>query len=1327
MGVAARFDADRDLSDNNSSAFRWLSTSFGAGDGEYGDAVELIYGELCDMGLLDHDPPAEMAPRKYKCLAFALAAMSMSRKWPSNTLPRPLWSLNGLYINYLMECDLCAVIKTRQGKAFVSHSGLNDDVEYLYSLTGMESAGRWPNGPMPLEHVVSVMNDQWRVHMKYLSTMEYPSLSGEQLLRTLPFVQYMIHISADSGSHTDTDSGAVYSSRASLVNQPWNVFQDPRDRRRNNKFMLAGGAQSHPLQQQPRLQLPRPLPQAARWHSTMLTSYPLVKWKMYTSATATPTNIETIRFNIFGHQPRGAVPLVQYVNGTYHIDMDVSKIEGQTNHHSYALLVIPNTDTTSPYHEPPYVVGHILFKQHNNRNMYFTEKGLPQQLLLEILIQGNKLHLQYKATLKELDQLQIMPAKQIVARVDTTAIPTTKPFSVLLGYTLLRDGFINQYYFCNEGSKALDMEDAGAMTKEYVGDAFLQVERPMEQQQRQQGGVTRNVHAGRNILQAERMGLPCVNSKAECVRRVVNFAKLAKWTRFEDKNFDPAQLQRELPVLSPKLHSLVSKINELDSADSSLPDGRLHKHFIFSDVTGGFGAKAVVSALLASGFELVYDNELRRVAPQKVGNGVALLVSSTLFSKTFSVNKRRALMADYNARPENVHGDMVRVIVADGGFKEGMDLFDVRYVHMLEPQSSPADTRQVIGRATRSCGQQGLVFQPNVGWPLDVFVYDALMLDGRTTVSSEALRLAGIDMTRFQLAERLEHVCKVAAVDAELTSPIHGVLPVDEDTEQGPTGMDIDAPPELRDMLERGFDSTCTKATLPLSVHTMLFAWLAGPGSRVPTRLLQRDANKRAALCKLAHTDPLYAQRLREAIVVGEEAYILRHKEAVVRNLDADPNYQMLPAPFKKAMTAMIMDAAKDGALVAAPELVDLFMGKGARKRLGENNPDLPPHLAGLRGHIQRLYAKRFTWPGSRFENGCVENNEPGQHTRTAKPGGITLNATQAFLSAYFRPGTDAKGMLIWHSVGSGKTCSAIATASRNFEAHGYTILWVTRSTLKNDMLKNLEGPLSCHMSSKTSSWLPSLSYRQFTNLLQNKNKLYDALVRRNGRDDPLRKTLVVIDEAHKLFGGTDLKALERPDVKKLHAALMRSYERSGEDSVRLLLMTATPWVHDPLEIIRLLNLMRTPGQQLPDNYIRFRTEYLDESGATFTPEGRHKLLSQLTGYISFLDRSRDARQFAQPRLHHVLVPLSNGTNGRPNVQDTAAKAKELKAVYERDLAECIAKGEGKRGTIKACKQLLAHLERAAKDVALVARTANRQSKNDVDQISALQRCFSKR
>jgi len=166
------------------------------------------------------------------------------------------------------------------------------------------------------------------------------------------------------------------------------------------------------------------------------------------------------------------------------------------------------------------------------------------------------------------------------------------------------------------------------------------------------------------------------------------------------------------------------------------------------------------------------------------------------------------------------------------------------------------------------------------------------------------------------------------------------------------------------------------------------------------------------------------------------------------------------------------------------------------------------------------------------------------------------------------------------------------------------------------------------------------MSYKQFSNMVEGKNSFYEELVKRNGKEDPLQKTLLIIDEAHKLYGGTDLSAQERPNMDKFHKALMNSYEKSGKDSVRLLMMTGTPITNDPMELIKLINLTKLQDKQIPDTFEEFAKIYLDEDGK-FTNKGKWKYLNDISGTVSYLNRERDARQFSQPVVTPVFVPLS--------------------------------------------------------------------------------------
>ena len=127
----------------------------------------------------------------------------------------------------------------------------------------------------------------------------------------------------------------------------------------------------------------------------------------------------------------------------------------------------------------------------------------------------------------------------------------------------------------------------------------------------------------------------------------------------------------------------------------------------------------------------------------------------------------------------------------------------------------------------------------------------------------------------------------------------------------------------------------------------------------------------------------------------------------------------------------------------------------------------------------------------------------------------------------------------------------------------------------------------------------------------------------------------------------------------------MKSYIHSGDESVRLLLMTATPITEGPMELIKLLNLCKLPEEQMPETFDEFSQEYLDEEGI-FTERGKTKYMNDISGILSYLNREFDVRQFAQPNVKFVL---SNMINNRlvdqfdvSNIKENKELAKKIKA-----------------------------------------------------------------
>jgi hypothetical protein len=673
----------------------------------------------------------------------------------------------------------------------------------------------------------------------------------------------------------------------------------------------------------------------------------------------------------------------------------------------------------------------------------------------------------------------------------------------------------------------------------------------------------------------------------DCVQKLGNFASYDNVYSFESGP-DHIPLTREiLASISPKCLKMIEEIEKQDEEDLRV-HGHRFKHFIYSGVKSS--TKLLATALmdvlgLQLGYTSKYSAKTRKVDRNwskirildndelalNMYNNLYLLNSIDVYEQPINVSMRKELLKRFNTRPENAHGEQVRFIVMDSGFKEGIDLFDIKYVHIFEPQLTMADQKQVIGRGTRTCGQKGLDFHPLYGWPLFINIYDSEIpeevrfgFDNAESVYALYMKTMGIDVRIINLKADMEKMYIEGAVDNELNE----------------------------------------------SVHSFKLPTLGGGGGKY------------------------------------------------------DDDYQHI-------LKQMPLD-----------RLVDILVNEQETIRL-------PQDHEGMRQYIRENYAD-YKWPDIVMENKCVGGGQQGVSQQgvtqqgvsqqgvsqqgvsqqgvsqqgVSQQGGAPLifTPTQDFVRMYMTPKLDRKGMILVHSTGSGKTCSAIAAASSSFDEQGYTILWVTRSTLKADIWKNMFDQV-CNDSIRTmvrfgvkipddqpgrmkllsKAWaIRPMSYKQFSNMVSGKNSIYQQLVKRNGAVDPLRKTLVIIDEAHKLYGDSGMTTIEKPDMNAFYESVMKSYEVSGSESVRLLIMTATPITTSPMEFVKLLNLCRERHQKLEDEFETFMPYYLNEAGV-FSPEGRRRFLDEISGYVSYLNREKDARSFAQPVIKHIRTPILNG------------------------------------------------------------------------------------
>ena len=848
-------------------------------------------------------------------------------------------------------------------------------------------------------------------------------------------------------------------------------------------------------------------------------------------------------------------------------------------------------------------------------------------------------------------------------------------------------------------------------------------------------------------------------NEALCIRNTGTWAKVKPEHKFDSLKFDKDIVRRDLHLLSPKIDEMIKKINLLDEQDM-INDNRYYKHIIYSDVSGVYGAKMVASSLIANDFSLVYSNkfDLRKDIVNK-NKTFGLLTTSTVYKKPLTTKLKKNMMTRMNERPSNINGENMRIIILDSGYKEGLDVFDVKYMHILEPLLTKAEYTQVIGRGTRYCGQSGLPFIPNVGWPLNIYRYN-IKYDTDITIHDLYLKHSNENISAFNFIADIEAIIIASAVDTPLTENLHllrdknnrfydslmiknnikGEKSKRKDYIEVVNNIRgkiytndniIDCKKKCQGMLE---DFPSANALLIIAVVFILDK----VGARVDNIIVK---NKKLYMGNIKNKVNNYIKDNDLIEYLND-----KHPKPLLCNIidknqnfcDAINKIWMNPINFLKLYGDQIIDKLnyyKTNNIINDKNYADAmrFIYEYKNKLIHKKQvfePE-PPKTKLTNIQLYKYIEKHFAsykWDNIDIINKCVTvSDDTVKDKKDYKL--VSFSNTQNFVQKFLTPQSPYKGMFLFHSVGSGKTCTAISTATNTFDREGYKILWVTRHTLKEDIWKNMFGDV-CNIiiqerlkngeilpSTKAKrmeflgkNWLQPISYKQFTNLIKGKNKYYKQMVGLNGSEDPFRKTLIIIDEIHKIYSSS-LSALEKPNPEVLQNMIQNSYKVSGKDSLKLLLMTATPITDDHMSSVKILNLLLENIERFPEDFENFKTMFCNENGL-FTENGSSEFMNRITGLVSYIDRTNDRSQFAYPVISDILIDVNRQHNDDNGLSEINKNINENENKLKNENL--------KKDEIKELKKIITNMKKEKK----IANKLNDEPKDIIDFIN---NCFVKK
>lgn len=265
---------------------------------------------------------------------------------------------------------------------------------------------------------------------------------------------------------------------------------------------------------------------------------------------------------------------------------------------------------------------------------------------------------------------------------------------------------------------------------------------------------------------------------------------------------------------------------------------------------------------------------------------------------------------------------------------------------------------------------------------------------------------------------------------------------------------------------------------------------------------------------------------------------------------------------------------------------------------------------------------------------------ERKSYNEICKPSKFQLQLPQQFLSNFINPTTPYKGILVYHKIGSGKTCTAIQIAEMWRDKK--KIIVVLPASLKGNFRTELRSPCGGY------NYLKQDEKRKLDSLHPLDKEYRDIIAKSDSRIDKVYKiysyntfiklaqekkinldnALLIIDEIQNMVSESGIYYSELYDL--IYGA---------PNNLRIVLLTATPMFDKPQEIALTLNLLKLK-EQFPIGS-QFEKEYLQYSKNGYIVKNIDKFKQMAKGYVSYF-KGAPSYVFPEMILKYVYCPMSN-------------------------------------------------------------------------------------
>jgi superfamily II DNA or RNA helicase len=258
-------------------------------------------------------------------------------------------------------------------------------------------------------------------------------------------------------------------------------------------------------------------------------------------------------------------------------------------------------------------------------------------------------------------------------------------------------------------------------------------------------------------------------------------------------------------------------------------------------------------------------------------------------------------------------------------------------------------------------------------------------------------------------------------------------------------------------------------------------------------------------------------------------------------------------------------------------------------------------------------------------------------------PKHFNLQLPQQFVSNFINPKTPYKSLLLYHNIGSGKSCSAIRIAEE--WKYYRNIVVVVPASLKGNFRNELRSQCAgnSYLSEKNRELLSKLhpSSQEYKDIIEASDKKIDKYYQIysynkfvelvQNKETKLHNTLLIVDEVHNMVSeeGTYYENL----YKIIHNA---------PEGLRTVILSATPMFDKPSEFALTLNLLRLP-EELPTGaaflkkFIKIRNI---KDNYIYSVKNLDFFKEKIKGFVSYF-RGAPPYVFPEMKIKYVRCPMS--------------------------------------------------------------------------------------